>query len=68
MLCGEDYEGAIEYYALKCAWCQGVIGESSIKGSHGICEACRWRELEIRWAAGSQPDALLQGADGEVTS
>ncbi len=63
MLCGDDYESAAEYYALKCAWCQGVIGESSIKGSHGICEACQQRELKVRRAAVRRPATLSRGDD-----
>ncbi len=65
MSCGDDYESAAEYYALKCAWCQGVIGESSIKGSHGICEACQQRELEIRRATCRPPAAIPHGAGKE---
>lgn len=52
MGCGDVHEDAAGYFALKCAWCRQVIGESNVKDSHGMCEACYRRELQIQQPSG----------------
>jgi hypothetical protein len=27
-------------YPVVCVWCQKVIGQGAVKGSHGICHSC----------------------------
>ena len=57
MRCGNVHEDAAGYFDLKCAWCKQVIGGSNVKDSHGMCEACYLRELQIQRAPGGRPAA-----------
>jgi hypothetical protein len=65
MVCEDDYERAAGWFALRCAWCRGVVGGSRAQDSHGICEACRRRELEAWRASGGEPDGLPTVVSGE---
>lgn len=66
MVCEDDYERATGCFALRCAWCQRVVGGSMAKDSHGICEACRRRELEAWQASSRAPDSLSTVVSGEA--
>lgn len=61
MGCGNVHEDATVYFALKCAWCGQVVGESNVKDSHGMCEACYRRELQIQQASGGRPGGATFG-------
>lgn len=65
MVCGNVHEDAAGYFALKCAWCGQVVGESSVKDSHGMCEACYRRELRIQQVPGGQPGGPTFGGGAE---
>lgn len=67
MRCENVHEDAADYFDLKCAWCRQVIGESNVKDSHGMCEACYLRELQIRRAPGERPAHPTHG-DGVETA
>jgi hypothetical protein len=62
---GNVPEDAPGYFDLKCAWCKQVIGESNVKDSHGMCEACYRRELRIRRAPGGRPAGPTRGGSVE---
>jgi hypothetical protein len=65
MRCGNVHEDAAGYFDLKCAWCKQVIGESNVKDSHGMCEACYLRELQIQRAPGGRPAGPTRGGGVE---
>jgi hypothetical protein len=65
MRCGNVHGDAAGCFDLKCAWCKQVIGESNVKNSHGMCEACYRRELQIQPAPGGRPAGPTHGTGVE---
>jgi hypothetical protein len=41
---------ALQMYPVYCAWCKGLIGESEVEHSHGICVSCKAIVLQERTA------------------
>lgn len=62
MGCGNVHEDVAGHFELKCAWCRQVIGESTVKDSHGMCEGCYRRELEMQRPPGGQHAAQTSGS------
>jgi hypothetical protein len=65
MRCGNVHEDAADHFDLKCAWCKQVIGESNVKDSHGMCEACYLRELQVQRERRGHPEGPTHSTDVE---